>query len=100
MGALTIPGIGPFLAAGPILAGLSGLAIGAGAGGLVGGLIGLGIPEEEAMQYNEYLEDGYILVLVESNGKLDEHTYDTFRTNNSLNADTYEGDYVGLNRRH
>ena len=92
MGALTIPGIGPFLAAGPILAGLSGLAIGAGAGGLVGGLIGLGIPQEEAMQYNEYLEDGHILVLVESN--------DTLRNNNSLNADTYEGDYVGLNRRH
>jgi uncharacterized membrane protein len=56
---------------GPIVAGLTGLAAGAGAGVLVGGLIGLGIPEQEAKRYNEYLEDGHILVLVDSNSDWD-----------------------------
>ena len=100
MGALAIPGIGPFIAAGPIVVGLTGLAVGVGAGGLVGGLIGLGIPEDEAKGYNEYLQDGKILVLVDSNSEWDKHTYETFRSNNSLNASTYDGDYVELNKNH
>jgi hypothetical protein len=98
MGALAIPGVGPFVAAGPIVAGLTGLAAGAGAGVLVGGLIGLGIPEEEAKRYNQYLEDGHILVLVDANSERDQYTYDTFRINHSLNANTYEGDYVSSDR--
>src|SRR5471030_353288 len=51
IGALAIPGVGPFVAAGPIMAALSGAAIGAAGGGLTGGLIGLGMPEYEAKQY-------------------------------------------------
>jgi hypothetical protein len=98
MGALAIPGIGPFIAAGPIVAGLTGLAAGAGTGALVGGLIGLGIPEEEAKKYNDYLDDGHILVMVDSNTEWDTHTYNTFRTNNSMNANTYEGDYADIGR--
>lgn len=93
MGALAIPGIGPFIAAGPIVAGLTGAVVGAGAGGLVGGLIGLGIPEEEAKKYNDYLKNGYILVLVDANSVWDKYAYDAFRTYNSINASTYESNY-------
>jgi uncharacterized membrane protein len=72
LGALAIPGIGPVVAAGPIVAGLTGAAAGAGAGGLAGALIGMGIPEDEAHRYSEYVNDGKILVLVnkEKNGPL------------------------------
>ncbi len=48
VGALAIPGVGPFIAAGPIMAGLAGLGIGGAVGGLVGALVGMGIPEYEA----------------------------------------------------
>ena len=48
IGALAIPGLGPFIAAGPFMAALSGAAVGAATGGVVGGLIVLGIPEIEA----------------------------------------------------
>ncbi|MBD2860981.1 MULTISPECIES: general stress protein [Paenibacillus] len=92
IGALAIPGIGPILAAGPIVATLTGAAVGAGAGTLVGGLIGLGFSESDAKQYNEYVEGGKILVLVRSDKERDPHVYETFRTNNSLNASTYELD--------
>ncbi|MDF2725735.1 MAG: low temperature-induced protein [Paenibacillus sp.] len=92
IGALTIPGIGPILAAGPIVAALTGAAVGAGAGSLVGGLIGLGFSETDARQYNEYLDEGRILVLVPSRNERDHDVYDTFRSNNTLNASTYEID--------
>src|SRR5262252_8360980 len=51
IGALAIPGLGPFIAAGPIMAVLAGAGAGAAAGGLVGTLVGLGIPELEAKQF-------------------------------------------------
>ncbi|WJY28284.1 MULTISPECIES: general stress protein [Sporosarcina] len=65
IGALAIPGVGPIIAAGPIVAGITGAAAGAGVGGLAGALIGMGIPEEEAHQYNERFNEGKILVLVD-----------------------------------
>ena len=64
IGALAIPGMGPFIAAGPIMALLSGAAIGGSVGGVSGGLIGLGIPEIEAKQYENKLRDGNILLSV------------------------------------
>lgn len=64
IGALAIPGIGPFIAAGPIMAALGGAAIGATAGGIAGGLIGLGIPELEAKCYEGKVKDGNILLSV------------------------------------
>ncbi|WP_084375163.1 general stress protein [Neobacillus soli] len=64
IGALAIPGIGPFIAAGPIAATLLGGITGAGLGGLTGALIGLGIPEDEAEHYGRSVEEGKILVLV------------------------------------
>src|SRR6266853_913902 len=62
IGALAIPGVGPFIAAGPIMAALAGA--GAGAGGLTGALVGLGIPELEAKQYEGKVKDGNILMSV------------------------------------
>ncbi len=69
VGALAIPGVGPILAAGPIAATLTGAAVGAGAGGLTGALIGMGIPEDEADQYERDVKSGKILVLVDEDGK-------------------------------
>jgi len=66
IGALAIPGAGPFIAAGPIMAALGGAGIGAGAGGVIGALIGLGIPEYEAKRYEGKLKEGNILVSVHS----------------------------------
>lgn len=62
LGALAIPGVGPLIAAGPVLAGMSGAAAGAAVGGLVGGLVGLGIPEFEAKLYEGKLHEGGILM--------------------------------------
>jgi len=64
IGALAIPGLGPFIAAGPIMAALAGAAGGAAAGGLAGALIGLGIPEYEAKRYEGKIKDGNILISV------------------------------------
>lgn len=64
IGALAIPGLGPFIAAGPIMAALSGAAIGSAAGGLTGGLIGMGFSEYEAKEYEGYLKGGHALVSV------------------------------------
>ena len=47
IGVLVIPGLGPFIAAGPIMAGLAGLGVGGAVGGLIGELVGMGIPEYE-----------------------------------------------------
>ena len=64
VGALAIPGLGPFIAAGPIMAALGGAAIGAAAGGLTGTLIGLGMPEYEANRYEGTIKAGGILLSV------------------------------------
>lgn len=69
LGTLAIPGIGPVVAAGPIVAGITGAAAGASVGGLAGALIGMGIPEDEARQYSEYVNEGKILVLVDQEKK-------------------------------
>lgn len=64
IGSLTIPGLGPFLAAGPLLIALSGLAAGAAVGGLTGTLVGMGIPETDALEYERELQSGNILIAV------------------------------------
>jgi uncharacterized membrane protein len=65
MGTLAIPGLGPLIAAGPIVAALGGTAAGATAGGIVGALVGLGIPESEAKVYEQRLKEGGYLVAVQ-----------------------------------
>ncbi len=62
IGALAIPGVGPLIAAGPIMATLSGAAIGATLGGIAGALVGFGMPEQEARQYESKVMDGGILI--------------------------------------
>ncbi|HET6553509.1 MAG TPA: hypothetical protein VFG49_08230 [Dyella sp.] len=64
IGALAIPGLGPFIAAGPIMAALGGAAVGGAAGGLIGGLVGLGMPEYEAKRYDAKVRAGNILISV------------------------------------
>jgi len=64
IGTLAIPGLGPFIAAGPIMAALSGAAAGGAIGGIAGALIGLGIPEVEAKRYAGKVKDGNILLSV------------------------------------
>jgi len=64
IGSLAIPGLGPFIAAGPILAALSGAAAGAAIGGLSGALIGMGIPEYEAKRYEGKVKEGNLLISV------------------------------------
>lgn len=64
IGALAIPGLGPFIAAGPIMATLAGLGAGAATGGLIGALVGMGIPEYEAKRYEGRVKDGGVLLSV------------------------------------
>ena len=64
IGALAIPGVGPMIAAGPIMAGLAGLGVGGAVGGLVGALVGMGIPEYEAKRYEGQVKGGGTLLSV------------------------------------
>jgi hypothetical protein len=64
IGALAIPGVGPFIAAGPIMGALAGLGVGGAVGGLVGALVGMGIPEYEAKRYEGRVKDGGVLLSV------------------------------------
>ena len=64
LGALAIPGAGPLLAAGPIVAALAGIGAGGAVGGIVAALIGLGIPEFEAKRYEGLIKEGRILLSV------------------------------------
>lgn len=63
-GVLGVPGLGPFIIAGPVIATLAGIGIGGTLGGLAGALLGLGIPEYEAKRYQGRIENGGILLSV------------------------------------
>lgn len=80
IGSLAIPGVGPFIAAGPIMAALSGAALGGAVGGLGGALVGMGIPEYEAKRYEGMVKDGGILVSVHcDNSEWVDRAKDTFK---------------------
>jgi hypothetical protein len=64
IGALAIPGVGPFIAAGPIMGALAGLGVGGAVGGLIGALVGMGIPEYEAKRYEGRIKEGGVLLSV------------------------------------
>lgn len=66
VGALAIPGLGPLIAAGPIMPALAGIGVGTAVGGIAGGLIGMGIPEYEAKRYEGRVRNGGILLSVHS----------------------------------
>jgi hypothetical protein len=81
IGALAIPGVGPFVAAGPIMAALGGAAVGATVGGITGALVGMGIPEFEAKRYEGKLKAGNILISVHSdNSKETDRAEAIFKT--------------------
>jgi hypothetical protein len=69
IGALAIPGLGPFIAAGPIMAALAGVGVGGAIGGITGALIGMGIPEYEAKRYEGRVKNGGILLSVHSDNR-------------------------------
>ena len=80
IGALAIPGVGPFIAAGPIMAALGGAAVGTATGGIVGGLVGMGIPEFEAKRYDAKIREGNILISVHTeDGKQRDIARDIFK---------------------
>src|SRR3954470_14130408 len=66
IGLLAIPGLGPFIAAGPIMAALAGVGVGGALGGVTGALVGMGIPEYEAKRYEGRITKGGILLSVHS----------------------------------
>src|ERR1051325_4037959 len=72
IGALAIPAVGPFIAAGAFATALGGAAIGAGVGAIAGALVGLGIPEDEAKHYAEEVRGGRTLVAVRAGSRMDE----------------------------
>lgn len=69
IGAIAIPGIGPFIAAGPIMGMLAGAGVGSAVGGIAGSLIGLGVPEYEAKRYEGQVREGGILLSVHCDNK-------------------------------
>lgn len=91
VGVLTIPGIGPFLAAGPLVTALgltgaaattvSGATSGAIAGGLIGGLMGLGLSEDEALVYETTIKDGGVVVAVPARDDDDADALDVLERN-------------------
>src|SRR6202166_4929628 len=66
IGSLAIPGVGPFIAAGPIMAAIAGAGVGGMLGGIAGALIGMGIPEFEAKRFEGMIKEGGILLSVHS----------------------------------
>jgi uncharacterized protein (TIGR02271 family) len=96
IGALAIPGIGPVLAAGPLVAALgsagagavAGAGIGAASGGLIGGLVGLGIPDEDANFYAEGVRRGGTLLTVRTSDDLAERAADIMSRYNVVDVDT------------
>ncbi len=93
LGLLAIPGLGQIAAAGPIAAAVTGAGVGAGGGGIVGALVGAGMTEREASQYENHLKDGKIIVLVEATEKLQDKVYRTFLTNQTENKTMYPESY-------
>jgi len=64
IGTLAIPGVGPLIAAGPIMSALAGLGVGGAVGGLIGAMVGMGIPEYEAKRYEGWVKEGGVLLSV------------------------------------
>ncbi len=90
LGVVAIPGVGPFLAAGPIVATIAGLVAGGAVGGIVGALVESGIDEDDAKEYETYIERGDILVAVDEKADLDrDHVIRNYTDNNSVIRDRY-----------
>lgn len=84
---LAIPGIGPIIAAGPIVATLAGAGTGAVAGGLIGGLVDLGVPESDAQYYAESVRRGGALVTVRADGSRAEEVSEILRQHGAVDIE-------------
>ncbi|MEJ7607218.1 MAG: general stress protein [Bryobacteraceae bacterium] len=87
IGAVTIPVIGPILAAGPIAAALTGAGIGAATGGLIGALTETGIPESDAKHYAEGVRRGDVLVTVKTDTTNESRVCEILDNNNAVDVD-------------
>ena len=85
VGALAIPGIGPIVAAGPIAAALSGVVT----GGIAGGLVDWGIPEESGRKYEEHVRSGKIVALVKADDDKADEASDIFRRNGAKDVESH-----------
>jgi len=85
-GLLTLPVIGPVLAAGPIAAALTGAGVGAAAGGLIGALTEAGVPEEDAAHYAEGVRRGDVLVTVKTTGMLADRAIEILDQHHAVNV--------------
>lgn len=92
-GLLTLPVIGPVLAAGPIAAALTGAGVGAAAGGLIGALTEAGIPEEDAKHYAEGVRRGDILVTVRTSGMLADRALEIVDMHHAVNVNDRVSDW-------
>ena len=84
LGLLTIPGLGPLAAAGPLVAGLTGAGVGAATGGLLGALVDIGIPHDEAGYYSEGVRRGGTLVSVQASDNLIQSVVDALNRNGAV----------------
>lgn len=87
LGALAIPGIGPLVAAGPIITTIAGAGVGAGVGTLIGALVGLGVPREEAEYYAEGVRRGGTLVAVKTTDDMASRAADIMDNHNPVDID-------------
>lgn len=87
LGALAIPGVGPVIAAGPLVATLAGAGVGAVAGGLIGALTDIGVPEEEAQYYAEGVRRGGVLVTVRADDDKADRAVDIMRRHGAADID-------------
>jgi hypothetical protein len=102
IGALAIPGLGPFIAAGPIMAALGGVGVGGAIGGLTGALVGMGIPEYEAKRYEGLVKDGGILISVHADDskwtKLAKEIMERTGASNVSSTGETKGDYANSDK--
>ncbi|OCA87692.1 low temperature-induced protein [Bacillus sp. FJAT-27225] len=89
IGLLAIPGIGPLAAAGPLAATLTGAAVGATGGGIVGALTGAGIPENDAEEYEKFVKEGNILIFAEVEEHQRQDIQNVFLESKTLNRHMY-----------
>jgi hypothetical protein len=102
IGMLAIPGVGPFIAAGPIMGLLSGLGVGGAVGGLTGALVGMGIPEYEATRYEGRIKKGGILLSVHADDskwtKRAKEIMETTGAEDISSTGESKGDYANTDR--
>lgn len=87
LGALAVPGVGPIVAAGPLIAALTGAGVGAVAGGLIGALTDIGVPEEDASYYAEGVRRGGTLVTLNAEDDRAEDAIDILEDHNAVDVE-------------